>query len=170
MNEIIGPIYHTFASDSDLSWRQHAEADTFFCFTQLMSEIRDFFIKSLDQSSIGIHGLIEKLDNSLKTTDHILWQKLSSQELKPQFYAFRWLTLLMSQEFPLPDVIRIWDSLFADANRFDFLNCFALAMLILAREEILQNDFAGNMKLLQNYPNVDVFLIISKAMDIQRKS
>lgn len=31
---------------------EHAEADTFFCFTGLMAEIRDFFIKTLDESEV----------------------------------------------------------------------------------------------------------------------
>ena len=34
-----------------------------------------------------------------------------------KFYAFRWLSLLLSQEFPLPDVISLWDSLFSDPQR-----------------------------------------------------
>ena len=29
-------------------WKEHAEADCFFCFTNLMSDIRDFFIKVRD--------------------------------------------------------------------------------------------------------------------------
>jgi hypothetical protein len=33
---------------------EHAEADAFFCFTNLMAEIRDNFIKSLDDSEHGI--------------------------------------------------------------------------------------------------------------------
>jgi hypothetical protein len=56
--------------------------------------------------------------------------------LAPQFYSFRWITLLLSQEFELPDgtrviqctvmmfvrtVMRLWDSLFADAHRFSYL-------------------------------------------------
>lgn len=52
------------------------------------------------------------------------------QNIKPQFFAFRWLMLLLSQEFLLPDVIRIWDSLFADDNRFDFLLLVCCAMLM----------------------------------------
>lgn len=35
-------------------------------------------------------------------------------QIDPQFYAFRWITLLLSQEFPLPDVVRIWDTLLSD--------------------------------------------------------
>lgn len=52
------------------------------------------------------------------------------QNIRPQFFAFRWLTLLLSQEFLLPDVIRIWDSLFADDSRFDFLLLVCCAMLM----------------------------------------
>ena len=69
MNEIIGPIYYVLASDSGASsapggdWRQHAEADCFFCFTNLMSDIRDFFIKTLDDSSTGIQAMMVRLNN-----------------------------------------------------------------------------------------------------------
>ncbi|KAJ8919824.1 hypothetical protein NQ315_006353 [Exocentrus adspersus] len=45
MNEIIGPIYYAFACDPDITFRENAESDCFFCFTNLMSEIRDFFHK-----------------------------------------------------------------------------------------------------------------------------
>ncbi|KAK2150904.1 hypothetical protein LSH36_383g01005 [Paralvinella palmiformis] len=54
MNEIIGPIYYTFASDSNPDCQAHAEADSFWCFTNLMSEIRDNFIKHLDDTVCGI--------------------------------------------------------------------------------------------------------------------
>ena len=38
---------------------ENAEPDAFWCFTNLMSEIRDNFIKTLDHSECGIG---EKLD------------------------------------------------------------------------------------------------------------
>lgn len=66
MNEVLGPLYYVFAQDSDESWAEHAEADTYYCFQNLMSEIKDNFIKTLDQSNCGIgttffHGLSEVL-------------------------------------------------------------------------------------------------------------
>lgn len=33
---------------------EHAEADTFFCFTALMAEIGDMFTKKLDSAHLGI--------------------------------------------------------------------------------------------------------------------
>ncbi|XP_072422103.1 TBC1 domain family member 13 isoform X1 [Chiloscyllium punctatum] len=149
MNEIVGPVYYTFATDPNTDWKEHAEADTFFCFTNLMSEIRDNFIKSLDDSQCGISYKMEKVYSTLKEKDMDLYLKLQEQNIKPQFFAFRWLTLLLSQEFLLPDVIRIWDSLFSDIHRFDFLILVCCAMLILIRDQLLAGDFTTNMRLLQ---------------------
>jgi TBC1 domain family member 13 len=49
--------------------------------------------------------------------------------MNPQFYSFRWITLLLSQEFDLPDVLRLWDALFADEERFSLLYYCCIAML-----------------------------------------
>ncbi|XP_034936802.1 TBC1 domain family member 13 [Chelonus insularis] len=163
MNEIVGPIYHAFACDPDPKWREYAEADTFFCFTNLMSEIRDFFIKSLDEAEFGINAMMIKLSQQVKTNDHEVWLRLQQQDLCPQYYSFRWLTLLLSQEFPLPDVMRIWDSLFADEKRFSFLIHICCAMILLLRDQLLDNDFATNVKLLQNFPSMDIQIVLSKA-------
>lgn len=130
MNEIIGPIYYVMASDPNLEYRRHAEADCFFCFTALMGEIRDFFIKTLDESEDGIKGMMAKLSNMLREKDSEVWNRLRDQELYPQYYSFRWLTLLLSQEFPLPDVLRIWDSVFADEKRYNFLVKVCCAMIV----------------------------------------
>lgn len=69
MNEIIGPIYYVFAQHPDPKWKgklpavvimllyffvEHAEADTFFCFSNLMVEIGDHFTKKFDRSRAGI--------------------------------------------------------------------------------------------------------------------
>lgn len=54
MNEIMGPLYYVFASDADGKWAEAAEADTYYCFQLLMSEIKDNFIKTLDSSNCGI--------------------------------------------------------------------------------------------------------------------
>ncbi|EDV39702.1 uncharacterized protein Dana_GF10155 [Drosophila ananassae] len=166
MNEIVGPIYYVMASDPDLSYREHAEADCFFCFTALMSEIRDFFIKTLDDAEGGIKCMMARLSNMLKDKDPNIYEHLKTQELHPQYYSFRWLTLLLSQEFPLPDVLRIWDSVFSDEHRFDFLIKICCSMMLIQREAILENDFASNVKLLQNYPPIDINVVITHAVSL----
>jgi len=51
---------------------------------------------------------MRKFDNCLKASDVTVWLKLQQQDIKPQYYAFRWLTLLLSQEFELPGVTVRW--------------------------------------------------------------
>jgi len=169
MNEILGPLYYIFASDPVRDFQENAEADTFFCFTNLMSEIRDNFCKTLDKSSIGITGLISKLNSLLKIKDLELWQDFENKSLNPQFYSFRWLTLLLSQEFDLPDVLRLWDSLFADPVRFEYLLYVCCAMLICLRETLLDGSFAENLKLLQSYPLQDIHTILGQAEQLQNE-
>ncbi|KRZ20357.1 TBC1 domain family member 13 [Trichinella pseudospiralis] len=166
MNEIIGPIYFVFASDSQ--WQEHAEADTFFCFQNLMSEIKDNFIKTLDSSNVGIDHQMRALYSLLQRVDPVLHQAMTEvQQLCPQYFAFRWLSLLLSQEFLLPDVIRLWDTLFSDCRRFEFLLYVCLAMLILVRNDILTNEFSVNVRMLQNYPPIDIVSVIKLASEIR---
>jgi len=164
MNEIIGPIYYTLATDPNLQWREFAEPDTFHLFTNLMGEIRDFFIRTLDNSSSGIQRMMMELMERVKVRDNPVYEKLISQEIHPQYFCFRWITLMLSQEFQLPEVLRIWDSLLADDNRFDFLIDVSSAMIIHLRSELLVGDFSTNMKLLQNFPSVDVREILQLAI------
>ncbi|KAH9415688.1 TBC1 domain family member 13 [Dermatophagoides pteronyssinus] len=170
MNEIIGPIYYVFSNDSKLEWRTHSEADTFWCFTSLMSEIRDIFNKHADSDrSSGIVSRMDRLVQILSKEDLELCQRINLiQGIKPHYYAFRWITLLLSQEFPLPDVLRLWDFMFSDENRFDFLLKLCCSMIIILRDQLMSGDFANNMKLLQNFPDsIEITFIVARAKTIQ---
>lgn len=57
MNEILGPLYYVMASNSDVEWQRHCEADSFFCFMALMGNIRHVFDRSVDSSELGIGGV-----------------------------------------------------------------------------------------------------------------
>jgi len=170
MNEIIGPIYYVLSSDPDLEWSKFAEHDTFYCFTRVMSEIRDNFIQSMDESTSGIHANMSKVYMLLKQHDYSVWQTLQEQEIRPQFFLFRWMTLLLSQEMRIPDTIRLWDTLFSDKLRFDLLNYICVAILTLIREELIAGDFGHNMRLLQNTGDVlpDVQTLIGRAHDLRQ--
>merc|ERR1712018_33699 len=106
---------------------------------------------------------MQRFMNKVQNMDPKVHAKLVDQDIKPQYFSFRWLTLLLSQEFALPDVLRIWDSLLSDETRSNFLIDVCTAMILVIRDQILINDFSDNMKLLQNFPPMDVHLILSKA-------
>lgn len=70
---------------------EFAEADSFFCFTNLMSEIRDFFIKTLDETDHGINTMMSMLMSRLKDFDLDVFHLFQLQDLKPQYYSFRYV-------------------------------------------------------------------------------
>jgi hypothetical protein len=53
-----------------------AEADTFFCFVELLSGFRDHFCQQLDNSVVGIRSTITRLSQLLKEHDEELWRHL----------------------------------------------------------------------------------------------
>lgn len=69
MNEIVGTLFFVMGNDPHEEWSKHAEADTFFCFTNLMAEIRDVFIQSLDESESGLQGKMEAFSRTLQQHD-----------------------------------------------------------------------------------------------------
>ena len=71
MNEILAVLYHVFLSDKQFA--EHVEADCFFAFTILMGEVRDCFIKVLDDSDSGIKARVTHLNNILRKVDEPLW-------------------------------------------------------------------------------------------------
>ncbi|KAI2801751.1 hypothetical protein RDWZM_000771 [Blomia tropicalis] len=169
MNEIIGPLYYVFANDPKGNWNDHTEADTFWCFTSLMAEIRDIFNKHADSDkATGIVSLMNRFVSILSKEDFELCNQINLiQGIKPHYYAFRWITLLLSQEFSLPDVLRLWDYLFADEKRFDFLLKLCCSMILILRAEIMSGDFASNIKLLQNFPeSIEMSYVVARAKTI----
>lgn len=156
MNELLAPLYYTLSQDPS-TIKEDVEPDTFFCFMNLMSVMRDTFIKPLDSSDGGIYGVIKAYSDMLRRHDKELWAHLERQGVNPQFYAFRWLTTLLSREFELPDAIRLWDTLFADpaSPRLAALRC-CTAMMILQRATLLRGDFATCLKFLQSYPPIEL--------------
>ena len=74
---------------------EHAEADCFFCFTNLMSDIRDFFIKTLDEAESGINGMMIRFMNKIKSVDSKIHSRLVEQDIKPQYFSFRYLPITL---------------------------------------------------------------------------
>lgn len=66
----------------------------------------------------------------VKAKDEAVYMALDRQNLKPEFFAFRWITLLLSQDFKLPELITLWDSLFCDDRPFDLLIHVCCAMIL----------------------------------------
>ncbi|KAL7081405.1 hypothetical protein ACP275_14G038000 [Erythranthe tilingii] len=158
MNEIIAPLFYVLKNDPNEENEASAEADTFFCFVELLSGFRDNFVQQLDNSVVGIRATITRLSRLLKEHDEELWRHLEmTTKVNPQFYAFRWITLLLTQDFEFPDILVIWDTLLSDHDGpQETLLRICCAMLIIVRKRLLAGDFTSNLKLLQHYPSTNI--------------
>ena len=147
MNEVIATLYYCFwqyNSDGVVS-NEYFESDLFFCFSSLMSEVKDIFLRELDQEAQGLNGKCKAIEDIVEAVDPKVLAALRRDGVQTQFYALRWVMLLMCQELEMPNCIRLWDTLFADPKRFEFLNFVAAAIVIQCRATILEGDFAKTM-------------------------
>ena len=71
------------------------------------------------------------------------------------------MTTLYSREFPLDQTLRIWDSLFADPQRFELAHCLGVAILEHADLTSTTLDFSDTMHRLQQcaLPPAETILI-----------
>ncbi|XP_024382453.1 uncharacterized protein [Physcomitrium patens] len=169
MNEVLAPLYYVFKTDIDEFNSKHAEEDSFFCFVELLSDFRDHFCQQLDNSAVGIRSTISQMTQLLRKHDEELWRHLEiTSKVNPQFYAFRWITLLLTQEFNFADSLRLWDSLLSNPDGpLEILLRVCCSMLLCLRSRLLAGDFTTNLKLLQHYPSVDINHLLKVADDLK---
>ena len=54
---------------------------------------------------------LKEFTNQLENTLPEIYNCLNNMQIHPEFYAYRWILLLFSQEFNMADIIFLWDSL-----------------------------------------------------------
>ena len=140
MNEILAPIYYCLAKANEPLFEDSLEEDCFTCFSLLMSEIKENFTKIKDCSLLGFKTRIMLLDKLLKRVDPKLWNHLSNFNIMTEIYSTRWILLLLTQDFNLESIMRIWDVLFSYQDKQEFVNFLSLAMIVGSREEIMKNS------------------------------
>lgn len=92
MNEVLAVLYYCFWSFGDevILSNESLESDLFFCFNNLMIEIRDGFLRELDKEDSGITGKVRSFATLLKEVDPLVYRNLQEQNVNHQFYALRW--------------------------------------------------------------------------------
>lgn len=167
MNEIIAPIYYIFSFDKTYGVEpsiENIEADTFWTFNCLMTQVKDIFNREKDDKDIGLSGKVKRLKLMLKIVDSQLYEHFEKYKLEYSAFAYRWFILFFSQEFLMIDILRLWDYIFAPEDKF--LNCYfiSLAVLFLKKDELLVSDLTGMLSELRSIKglNVEEMISISK--------
>ena len=76
---------------------------------------------------------MSQFETMLEGHDPPLVAHLRQLGLKPEYYALRWLTMFFAQDFELPEVLRLWDSLLASPHRVDFVLSVCCSMMMHGR-------------------------------------
>ncbi|RNF25139.1 GTPase activating protein of Rab-like GTPase [Trypanosoma conorhini] len=168
MNELVGHLLYAFAAGRCEAVNEQLESEVFFCFKTMLACLGDNFFRSWNHTQdAGGEDTIHDFERLLQFFEPELWEHLKMNQIESEFYAFRWVTLLFTQEFYVPEVLRVWDFLFSYRGELRGVVLFvAVAMLHCLRDSLLSlSDLSELLPLLQSYPSCDVeeFLNVAKS-------
>jgi hypothetical protein len=141
-----------------------------------MQEHRDIFCSTLDECNSGMLGRLRILGELLAKEDSEIGDHSEKIGLKTDFFAVRWITLLLAQEFDLTSVQILWDSILSDqsptaarvaSQKNSLVNFLCVAMIVKVRDVLLAGDFTDCMNTLQRYPPFDVREILALALKLK---
>jgi len=126
------------------------EAGAYWCLTKVLSDIQDHYTAGQP----GIQQMVGKLKEIVRRIDEKLYKHLEQQGLDFLQFSFRWMNCLLLREFPLPCVIRLWDSYIAEPSEgFSTFHVYVCAVfLIYWSPQLKQMDFQQLMLFMQKLP------------------
>jgi hypothetical protein len=168
MNSILAPIYYCYSMDNTCD-KENIEADAFWSFSFLMDDIKKIFQQKNDTLKGGIFDKIVLLELMISKIDKDIFNRLIKKNKEDSFYfVIKWLNLFFSQQMIMPDVLRLWDIIFCEEDRYYFVYLFSLAILEYKKKEILKKDYYEIVENLQNIKIANVEEIINLAFNIKK--
>ncbi|KAG6040486.1 hypothetical protein E4U41_000429 [Claviceps citrina] len=139
-----------------------SEAEAFVAFLSLLTKECSGYIRG---AMDGVHRGLALVDKVLAIVDPKLSMYLTVKGLSAEIYAFPSVLTLCACTPPLPEVLRLWDFLFAYGPHLNIL-CI-VAQLTIMRSTILQSPSPN--KVLRSFPPLNADLIKSVTIGIIKK-
>ena len=148
------------------------KSDCFVLFRLLMERCRKWYLDpekgGLDATSELEYYIRDLYHNQLKAIDIELYRHLERNHILPQVYGVRWLRLVFGREFPMQDLLCVWDFLLG--SNLALVNAFFIAMLVEQRVTLLNGDAGHILTTLMRYPPIDdIGLLIEQSKARVRK-
>ncbi|XP_015777527.1 PREDICTED: TBC1 domain family member 5-like [Acropora digitifera] len=165
------------------------EHDAFALFVQLMDQTETWYLQLpvadrsernkfldphaepfADQELMPSTAIVKKLsriqEHMLRKYDPELWVHLKNLDITPQVYGLRWIRLLFGREFPMDDVLVLWDALFADGPMLNLVDYIYISMLEAIRDRLLRGSYSACMGYLMKFPGgfSDVYRYVKTAL------
>jgi len=149
-SELNDPLDNLDVDSVDESVLSMVEAGAYWCLTKVLSDIQDHYTNGQP----GIQHMVGKLKEIVRRIDEKLYEHLEAQGLDFMQFSFRWMNCLLLREFPLPCVIRLWDTYIAEPSEgFRTFHVYVCAVfLIYWSPQLKQMDFQQLMLFMQKLP------------------
>ncbi|KAL8657218.1 MAG: hypothetical protein Q9226_002135 [Calogaya cf. arnoldii] len=139
-----------------------SEAEAFVAFHGFITkEVPGYVRGAMD----GVHKGLALVDRCLAIVDPKLSSYLQSKHMKAELYAFASVLTLCACTPPLPEVLQLWDFLFAYGPHLNIL-CIC-AQLVIMRETLLTSP--SPTKVLRSFPPLQAKLIVEITVSNLRK-
>ena len=139
-----------------------SEAEAFTAFHLLLTRSLPSYVRG---AMDGVHRGLRLVDKCLSHIDPKLYAYLASKGLTAEIYAFPSVLTLCACTPPLPEVLILWDFLFAYGVHLNIL-CI-VAQLVLMREEVLGSKSPGT--LLRGFPALKAREVVGLAVSFVEK-
>ncbi|KAH0543083.1 hypothetical protein FGG08_002597 [Glutinoglossum americanum] len=139
-----------------------SEAEAFVAFHRFLTRECPGYVRG---AMDGVHRGLSLVDKCLTLCDPKLSAYLLSKGMHAELYAFPSVLTLCACTPPLPEVLHLWDFLFAYGAHLNVL-CI-VAQLCLARDAIMESP--SPMKILRSFPPLQAAKVKGLAIALLRK-
>ncbi|KAL0961840.1 hypothetical protein UPYG_G00332360 [Umbra pygmaea] len=173
MRCVLNPAFHEHDAYAMFSQLMETAEPWFSSFEREVRRGKDEMMTSLPFArpqdlgpSVAIVTKVNRIQDQLvRKHDVELHMHLNRLEIAPQIYGIRWVRLLFGREFPLQDLLVVWDALFADSVTLDLVDYVFVAMLLYIRDALIASNFQTCLGLLMHYPSIgDIHALIHKSL------
>ncbi|KAF2806765.1 TBC-domain-containing protein [Mytilinidion resinicola] len=139
-----------------------SEVEAFVAFEKLITQECPAYVRGpMD----GVHKGLRLVDTVLEIVDPKLYSHLMSKGMHAELYAFASVLTMSACTPPLPEVLQLWDFLFAYGPHLNIL-CI-VAQLILIRDQILGSPSPN--QILRSFPPLQAAKVIQVATSFAAK-
>ncbi|KAH0790629.1 TBC1 domain protein [Histomonas meleagridis] len=166
-NEICCIIYYAFSLGLPFFNYDHLamEAFVFYTFQQLIAVTKlNELYTTQDKSSL----IYKQMNLFMKILQHHLpncASTITTHSIHPLCFCYRWLNLMFAQEYLMPNLLLIWDALFAHFNELvEYEKYISVAQVKMIEKQIDPDDYIKTMNSLQKIEvdNVKLLLMYAK--------
>lgn len=121
---------------------RYVEHDAFNLFCAIMQTTKSFYEMGEGRESSAIVAQSERIHKELLgVIDPDLSTHLEVVGVVPQIFVIRWLRLLFGREFIFKDVLKLWDSLFAESLHVEVIDLACVAILLRLRWQLIDATY-----------------------------